>query len=66
VPEASSAGACSSFGTANFLIVILGRDSEGKGRAGISDKTADGEAFKSGRKALGDRKFPAAGTGVAV
>lgn len=60
--EASSAGACSSFGTASFLIVILGRDCAGKGRAGISDKTADGEACE----VLGDRKFPAAGTGVAV
>ena len=47
----------------NFLIVILGRDSAGNGRAGISAKTAEADACNSGRKLLGDRCATRAGEG---
>ena len=44
-----------------FLMVIFGRESEGNGKAGISDKTAEGEECNSGCENLGDRWLVAEG-----
>jgi hypothetical protein len=67
VSETSSAAA-RVLEVSSFFIVILGRESAGKGKDGISDNTADGEDCGSGLKAFGDRWAEsvgeAAGTGV--
>lgn len=51
----TSSAAARTFEMSSFFIVIFGRESAGKGKAGISDITAEGEDCESGLTAFGDR-----------